>query len=286
MNNKVKHLSLFFTLFLIFIKLKIYSIDFPEIKGYELSVNSDSYTSENLFEAIDGAAEVFLQYKFKELKIAEYSSTKNKITVEVYEFATLDDAFGIYAAERMPDYKFIDIETEGYITNESLNFFKGKYYFKIYSENKDISEEELIKFANSLSNNIKCENKYPLILKAFPEKYILKRQENYYPSNFMGYSFFKNVFTVHAVSNNDNFKIFISCFETATEACSSLNEYFKYLKINTKCKNNIIYNIQDPVNKSITLLCYDKFIIGVNRPKDLLTEEIIKEIKTRLISMK
>lgn len=284
MNTKIK--QLLFLLFLISIKFKIYPIDFPEIKGYELSVSLGSYTSDNLFEAINGAAEVFLQYKFKELNIAEYSSNKNKIMVEAYEFLTLDDAFGIYAAERMPDYKFIDIETEGYISNESLNFFKGNYYFKIYSEDKEISEEELIKFANSLSKAINCENKYPSILRSFPEKYILKKHENYYPSNFMGYSFFKNVYTVEAAKDKDNFKIFISCFESADEACLSLNEYFKYLKINTKCDNDKIYNIKDPVNNYITLLSYDKYIIGINRQNDFLTEEIIKEIKNRLSNIK
>jgi len=272
-------------LILILFKSKTFGIEFPEIPGFNISVYETTYKPDNLWEAIDGAAETFLQYNFLEMQIAEYISDKNKITVEIYKFESLNDAFGIYAAERMPDYNFINIETEGYITENGLNFFKGKYYVKIYSDNKNITNQILIDFAKQISKNFKCENKFPDILSCFPEKYSIKKHENFFTSNFMGYPYFKNVFTTDASFNNEIFKIFISCFSTKDEACNNLTNYFNYLKNNLKCENNSIYYIVDPINKDLTLYCYDKYVIGINRPKDKISETIIEEIKTKLKNM-
>ena len=92
---------------------KIPSGLFPEINGWKLSVDSNVYTPNNLWDLIDGAADVYLSYDFQDLHIGEYSNQGQIIRVEMYRQSSSVNAFGIYAAERMPDYDFIKLGVQG-----------------------------------------------------------------------------------------------------------------------------------------------------------------------------
>ena len=43
----------------------------------------------------------------------------------------LEDAFGMYAAERAPGYNFLDIGIEAYRNEGILNFLQDRYYVKL-----------------------------------------------------------------------------------------------------------------------------------------------------------
>ena len=41
------------------------------------------------------------------------------------------NAFGVYAAERSPEYKYIPVGAEGYISEGVLNFVQDRFYVKL-----------------------------------------------------------------------------------------------------------------------------------------------------------
>src|SRR5512137_1524240 len=88
---------------------------FPSVAGWKLAVEETVYTPNNLWDVIDGAADLFLEYNFVDLHIARYQQTADlEIKVELYRHKSSVDAFGIYSQERYPDYHFIDLGTQGY----------------------------------------------------------------------------------------------------------------------------------------------------------------------------
>jgi len=57
-------------------------------------------TSENIFEYMDGAGELYLGYRFHHLEVYEYASEKNNtILVELYFMEHSDDAFGLLSLD-------------------------------------------------------------------------------------------------------------------------------------------------------------------------------------------
>jgi hypothetical protein len=50
-----------------------------------------------------------------------FKSGGAELTADIYDMGKREDAFGIYAAERSPGYKFITIGVEGYRSEEILN---------------------------------------------------------------------------------------------------------------------------------------------------------------------
>ena len=58
---------------------------FPEIPGWNVNVENEVYDANNLWDIIDGAADLFLEYSFIDLHTARYINADSvEVRVEVY----------------------------------------------------------------------------------------------------------------------------------------------------------------------------------------------------------
>ena len=117
--------------FLFFITCIIYGQDslFPKIPGWQISEEDQVYDANNLWDIIDGAADLFLEYYFVDLHTARYINTDSiEVKVELYRHNSPVNAFGMYSQERDPGYHFIQVGVQGYIEEGVLNFLDGVYY--------------------------------------------------------------------------------------------------------------------------------------------------------------
>jgi len=105
---------------------------FPRFPGWTFSPSETVYVPDNLWDLIDGAADVYLEYNFVDLHLGTYAKGENtEIRVEIYRHATPADAFGMYAQERNPKHSFMSIGVQAYREEGILNFLTGTYYVKI-----------------------------------------------------------------------------------------------------------------------------------------------------------
>ncbi len=105
---------------------------FPIVPGWTVTTDTTVYTPDNLYDLIDGAADVYLSYGFTDLHLANYRDGKGtEVRVELYRHNTPANAFGIYSQERKPDYHFISVGAQGYRDEGVLNFLAGRYYVKV-----------------------------------------------------------------------------------------------------------------------------------------------------------
>ena len=104
-----------------------------QVSGWKLKEESRFYQADNLWEIINGAAEGYIIYGFTEMITSEFinENTEQEAVIEIYQMKDNNNGFGIYASERYPDSKFIDIGTQGYEANMVLNFWKDRYYVKV-----------------------------------------------------------------------------------------------------------------------------------------------------------
>ena len=94
----------------------------PRIDGWGLSEAAESYLPANLFEYINGAAEIYLSYDFEELIVGQFMKpdTDANASVEIYDMGSSVNAFGIYGAERFPENVFLPVGTQGYLEDALL----------------------------------------------------------------------------------------------------------------------------------------------------------------------
>jgi hypothetical protein len=82
-------------------EMKEQTINLPKTVGAWIRLDSPQrITSQNIFDYMNGAGELYLGYRFDHLEVYEYTSSKeDNIIVELYFMATSDDAFGLLSLD-------------------------------------------------------------------------------------------------------------------------------------------------------------------------------------------
>jgi hypothetical protein len=77
-------------------------VDFPEVDGWSVESEVRVFTADNLWEYINGAAELFVEYDVQLCMTGDMASGDLMVTVDYYDMGTPLNAFGVYVRER-PD---------------------------------------------------------------------------------------------------------------------------------------------------------------------------------------
>jgi hypothetical protein len=254
------------------------NVVFPEFSGWKLQEDPRIYSSKDLWELIDGAADIFLSYDLKDLRIAEYSNKDQIIRVELYRQSTPDNAYGIYTAERMPDYPQVSVGSQGYKSQGVLNFLTGNYYVKIMSAGAvEAGEDDIAQLSGKINEMLAQPIGLPAALSLFPEEGKENLSDAYIAQNFLGYSFLHSAFATKYKTETE-FQLFI-IRDTPDELQHMLDEYMKTLKVEKpEVKGNMIL-ARDPYNGTIYMGKKGEYLVGViNTDKEALAAEYIQKV--------
>ena len=167
----------------------------PKPGGWAPTEPLRSYFPDDLFEYIDGAAESYLSYDFRELVVADLEKTgaAATLTLEIYDMGTPLNAFGIYAAERYPDNAAVPVGVLGYFEGEALNFLAGRFYVKMLAFGLGEGTEAFLREVGlKVASGIKPPGGLPELVQRFPKDGLVARSEKYVKKNFMGYEFLRD----------------------------------------------------------------------------------------------
>ncbi|UCC38507.1 MAG: hypothetical protein JSV96_11800 [Candidatus Aminicenantes bacterium] len=243
----------------------------PEIKSWKFSEAPQNYLPETLYEYINGAAEIYLAYDFKELIVGQYEKPDQgaSITIEIYDMGSGKNSFGIYSAERFPDSKFISIGNQGYLEEDVLNFIVGKYYIKLLCfDCNEKSEESLKLFSLEIANRVKDKETLPQILTLFPKAGLIQNSEKYILHNFMGYSFLHNGYVANYRLEDLEFDCFFIEGKSGEEALRMLKQYLDAKSRDSFQKIPQGYHLRDRYYHNIYLARIENYICGVMKIKD------------------
>jgi hypothetical protein len=114
-----------------------------EAAGWTWEEKEMQYNSKTLFEYIDGAAELYLAYGFQGLTVRKFEkSSQPPITLELYEMASSEDAYGLFTFERQDEAVGIGQGSE--FGGGLLRFWKGKYFVSIYADGGGVEAESAV----------------------------------------------------------------------------------------------------------------------------------------------
>jgi len=243
----------------------------PEVESWKFSEDPQNYLPETLYEYINGAAEIYLAYNFKELIVGQYEKPDHSasLTIEIYDMGSGENSFGIYSAERFPDSKFISMGNQGYLEEEVLNFIVGKFYVKLLCfDCHEKSEEFLRLFSLEIAKRVKNKGSLPEILKLFPRRGLVENSEKFILHNFMGYSFLHNGYIANYRLENLEFDCFFIDGKNREDALGMLEQY-----LDAKGRENIQeisqgYHLKDRYYHNIYLARIENYICGVMKIKD------------------
>ena len=184
----------------------------PRIEGWTLSEDPQVFAPDSLYEYINGAAESYLAYEFRELAVAQFQKegTEASMTVEIYDMRNPLNAFGIYSVERYPENRIVAVGTQGYAEDEVLNFFSGGYYVKLVCFNAGNETASVLeKTARLVAGQAGPQAGMPALLSVFPSGGLVPNSEKYIRKNVLGFDFLRNGYLASYKAPAGEFDAFI-----------------------------------------------------------------------------
>jgi hypothetical protein len=162
------------------------------INGWKWEGKPVHYSPDNLYELIDGEAELYLAYGFQELAALTYSYDKNSdvITVHLYNMGTPENAFGVYSNYRFPDYDFQAIGAEAMVSDYGIKFYQGPYFVDVSFGSSEASTQKAgIEIAKAISGAISDPAIPPSIIQLLPAQNQVDKTARYFAKEMLNQSF-------------------------------------------------------------------------------------------------
>jgi hypothetical protein len=189
--------------------------------------NRARFYSSDLYRYMDGGADIYLKYGLAAMAHCEYKRAGVEMTVDVFDMGGPLQAFGIYSAERSPEYHFIPIGAEGYSSESTLNFLQGRYYVRL-SAFGDGAEPALDTFARAISRNIGGDRSLPALLDILPNENRIARSEKYVVDAPAGHDFLAPALTASYRFDGQVTSLVISLAADAHEANQRVEQLRRY----------------------------------------------------------
>ena len=154
---------------------------FPdEIDGWKVTKKDGIYGRNTLYDYINGGAELYLSYGFKQVINRTYVKPEQPdIVVDLFDMGTSQNAFGVFS------HSMETIDTAyGQGTQYSaglLLFWKDRYYVSLmsYPETTE-SKKALLALGRSIETAIAGEGPLPDILKLHPQGFLIRESVRYF----------------------------------------------------------------------------------------------------------
>ena len=135
-----------------------------------------TYRAKELYLYIDGGAELFLEYGFRLVMVAEYrKGESSSIILEVYQMNDAPAAFGIFSLRSGDSAGPIDIGTEGCADSYYIMYWKDNIYVSVTASDSSAEcRRGLETIARLADQKIFRIGEKPAIVQSLPDKGLLR----------------------------------------------------------------------------------------------------------------
>jgi len=177
--------------------------------GWARSAQVETYSGLELYEYIDGAAEMYHKYGFVEAQAAEYRKGESAITADLYRFPDSDRAFGLYTTLRPEEPDTVAFGAEGFAFWPNLVFTSGPFVANVYGYDDSPETIAAVRaIAGAIEKSVGGRSALPRAFDAFPAAGRLPFTEKVYAEAFLGHGFLTDVYAVDYSAGAHRFTLF------------------------------------------------------------------------------
>jgi hypothetical protein len=150
------------------------------ISGWTRADPPNFYAPENLSNYIDGGAELYISYNFKNALSVKYlDPAGNEIAVDIFDMGSAPDAFGVFAHSRETiDDRFG--QGSEYAAG-LLTFWKDRYYVSILAYPETAEKREVVfELGRAIAGGIESNGTLPPIIALLPAENLLPETVRYF----------------------------------------------------------------------------------------------------------
>ncbi len=122
---------------------------FPSLPdGITPAGDIERFDADNLYEKIDGKADLYLASGFRELRCRRFQAAGGQIEAFVYDMGEAKNAMAVYLAQKRKNVREMDLPDASYLTANALYLMRGSYYVELVA---DAAGDEMTKAMTALA---------------------------------------------------------------------------------------------------------------------------------------
>jgi len=248
----------------------------------------------DLYSLIDGGAEIYYEYGFKEVVFQSYSHANGQsINLEIYEMNNPDAAYGVYTFKTGSDGIPLDIGQESWLESYFLNSWRGNYVITVTGLNEDtVTIAGIKKIAGIVDSKIVGASPYPQIISYLPRENLRSNSIYYLKGNLALFNYYlfssANIFGVRegVIGEYPDYTVLIFQYVDQPESEKWYTAAKNHLKISDRFKDyaetgNTV-SICDVKNQFIMFKQYKKWIVLIISNENFDTERIFNSLRSKL----
>ncbi len=228
---------------------QLFGIDFKPANEIE------TYNADNLYEKIDGKADLYLQNGFVSLQCRRYASNSSQedwAEVYVYDMAKAKNAFAVYSGQMRSRKQLLGWTQFGYKTSDSIYTAAGNYYFEIILSSDSngllLTAESAAKRLVDLALKEPFE---PFAIHFFPTDNLVTNSFKLIRKDAFGCAEMENIFSAAYSVNGNSLTAFIADTQDGSSAQALFAKYHGFLIENGGTE--LPHNIDMPGSKAVEL---------------------------------
>lgn len=154
---------------------------FPTKMGSFQSEGKDEfYNRKTIYRYIDGTAEIYLSYGFKQLMVRRYGKTGSpSLLLEAFDMGSSEEAYGIFTYET--EEKEVSIGQGSSYGSGLLRFWKERFFFNLYPDQGGSNiEKDILELGKAIADSIKQKGQKPRMVYSLPQEGLIDRSIRYF----------------------------------------------------------------------------------------------------------
>lgn len=269
-----------------------------EIGEWKRDGSPQEYKGEDLFIYINGGAEIYHEYGFRQVIIQDYINKDRKsISLEIFEMSTADSAYGIYTFKTDPEETELSLGNQGQLADYYLNFWEGNFLVTITGFDEDLETVKGLQvIARAVDEKIESKGEKPLLATLLPRKGLKKLSVKYFKGNlglYNTYQFFsEDAFSLQEGIKGeykDEYTVFIIEYKDSDECWERFNKTKESFRDSSRYKNYTsmaepLFQVDDTRKDQLVFVsAFKNYLLIVAGTTSLArAEKILMDIKRNL----
>ena len=175
-------------------------------------------TADGAVNYLGESAKHYRWYNFVCMATGKYTIGNDSVSVEIAQFATVEDAYGFYASMRPSGVELNQLGGESYTSGNSIYFFLDEYVVTLSVPGEVTSSfETILPLANEIVTLVDMPPRIPGYYMLFPSRGRIYPSNRYYPYNFLDIAGLDSVFTNDYFVNEDSVSLFLTLDTSGTK---------------------------------------------------------------------
>ena len=265
-----------------------------ELQNWKPKDEPARFVGEELFELINGGAEIYHEYGFKEVISMEYESDNGKsINLEIYKMDSPIAAFGIYSFKTSSEGNKFDIGNDALFEDYYLNFWKADYLITLVGfDTEKETVDGILQLAKIIEQKITATGQKPGLLDLLTSETAPLLNVKYLKGNlalFNNYEFdSQNIFGVNegVIGKYEKFNLFLFEYENENLSMKWFKNGINHLIKNSRYKiinyNEKNISLLDDKDNMIYIEPFKNFILVFMEKNEFKNCYVINEVKQKI----